>query len=217
MLVEDPQRARRAEGDRARRRRDAHDRRDDDVYRAHGLGGGEGAADPRRGLRHDRRRPGAQPRHDRRQRLLERPENHLAADGRGRRVDDDRRSGRRTGGSGGGVLPRRLPHRGRARRAPDPDLDPGREEGRLRRGHAGRRRDVHRERRRVGERHGARRARLRRRRAGGRLGRLGGRGGRRRSRGEPDATVADVHASSEYRTHLAEVLATRAAEEAAAR
>ena len=28
---------------------------------------------------------------------------------------------------------------------------------------------------------------------------------------------SDVHASSEYRTHLAEVLATRAAEEAAAR
>ena len=56
------------------------------------LGGGEGAADPRRGLRDDRRRPGAEPRHDRRQRLLERPdEPPAAADGRDRRAHDDRR------------------------------------------------------------------------------------------------------------------------------
>ena len=60
------------------------------------LGRGEGAADPRRGLRDDRRRPGAEPRHDRRQRLLERPdEPPAAADGRGRRADDDRRRRRR--------------------------------------------------------------------------------------------------------------------------
>ena len=55
--------------DRARCRRDADDRRDDDIHRAHALGRGEGAADPRRGVRDDRRRPGAEPRHDRRQRL----------------------------------------------------------------------------------------------------------------------------------------------------
>ena len=44
------------------------------------------AADPRRGLRADRRCAGAQPRHGRRQRLLERPdESPAAAAGRARR------------------------------------------------------------------------------------------------------------------------------------
>ncbi len=58
----------------------------------------EARARPRaaRGLRADRRHPGAQPGHDRRQHLRQRPDQPpAAADGRARRRDDDRR--RRTG------------------------------------------------------------------------------------------------------------------------
>ena len=56
---------------------------------------GARAADPRRGLQPDRRCSGSQPRHDRRQRLLERSdEPSAAAPRRDRRDDDDRRSGR---------------------------------------------------------------------------------------------------------------------------
>ena len=54
------------------RRRDARARRDGHLQRADRVGRGAGAAHPRRGLRPDRGRAGPQPRHDRRQRLLER-------------------------------------------------------------------------------------------------------------------------------------------------
>ena len=79
-----------------RRRRRARDRRDDDLRRDRRLGGGRvGAADPRRVRAHDRRRAGPQPRDDRRQRLLERPDQPLpAAARRARRRADD--PGRRT-------------------------------------------------------------------------------------------------------------------------
>src|SRR5215217_5846445 len=47
------------------------------------------AADPGRGVRDDRRRPGSEPWHDRRQRLLERPHEPPAAAVGGRRRADD--------------------------------------------------------------------------------------------------------------------------------
>ena len=67
---------------------------------------------------------------------------------------------------GGGVLRRRLPDRGRARRAPDADHDPCGQARRLRGRHARRRRDVHRERRSERQRLAPDRARLRRLRPG---------------------------------------------------
>ena len=60
---------------------------------------GARAADPRRGLRADRRRAGAKPRHDRRQRLHERPDEPPAAAARGARRASSRspaRDGERT-------------------------------------------------------------------------------------------------------------------------
>ena len=77
----------------ARRRRRARDRRDDDLRGDRRLARGRGrAADPRAGGEHDRRRAGAEPRDDRRQRLLERPDEPLpAAARRARRRADDRR------------------------------------------------------------------------------------------------------------------------------
>ena len=95
----------------------------------------------------DRRRPGAQPRHDRRQRLLERPhEPPAAAARRARRLDDDPRCERRAHGLGGGVLPRRLHDRGRRGRAAPLDLGPRRGERRrrLRLDHDRPRRNLHR-------------------------------------------------------------------------
>ena len=84
------------QGHRARRGRQPRDRRDDDLHGHRRERRGPRAADPRRGLRADRRRAGAQPRHDRRQPLRERPdEPPAAADGRARRADDDRRPRRR--------------------------------------------------------------------------------------------------------------------------
>ena len=61
------------------------------------------------------------------------------------------------------------------------------------------------------------RARLRRRRAGRARAGVGGRGSRASPRSPPRASTppSDVHASSEYRTHLAEVLAVRAVAQAA--
>ena len=113
------------------------------------VGGRRLAADPRRGRGADRRRAGAQPRHDRRQRLLERPdEPPAAAARRARRVVRDPRCGRRAHGRRGGVLPRRLHDRGRRGRAAGLGLGPGRGEGgrRLRLDHDRPRRHVHRER-----------------------------------------------------------------------
>ncbi len=123
---------------------------------------------------------------------------------------------RRARGVGGGVLPRRLPHRGRAGRAADADLDPGRQEGRLRRGHARRRRDVHRNA--AASVNGSVRVAL------GCVDAVPVVVTADSPEGVADAVRAanlmppsDVHATSEYRTHLAAVLATRAAEEAAGR
>ena len=92
-----PRRSRRAAHDRLLVRRDARDRRDGHVHAAHGLLGGRGrAADPGRGRVDDRRRPGAKPRHDRRQRLRERPDEPLpGAPRRARRDVHDPRAGRR--------------------------------------------------------------------------------------------------------------------------
>ena len=81
------------------------------------------AADPRRGRGADRRRAGAEPRHDRRQRLLERPDEPPAAAARRARRDDDDRWARAASATvaGGGLLPRRLHDRRRRGRAADAD------------------------------------------------------------------------------------------------
>ena len=75
-----PQPARGAAPHRPERRRRARARRDGDLHAADARsrrGGVE--AGPRRGGGRDRGRPGAEPRHDRRQRLLERPDEPLPA------------------------------------------------------------------------------------------------------------------------------------------
>ena len=185
----------RAEGDRARRRRDADDRRDDDLHRDRGLGRGEGPADPRRGVREiadvqvrNRGTIGGNI-------CSNDPTNHLPplmaaigarmtiAGAAGVGSTEPERAGAGSAGSGaniverevsaGRVLPRRLHDRGRTGRAADPDHHPGRQGRRLRGGHPRRRRDLHRERGRDDRRRRARRARLRRRRPGRRHRRRG--------------------------------------------
>ena len=143
-------------------------RRDDHLHRHRRLRGGTRAADPRRGLQPDRRRAGSQPRDDRRQRLLERPdEPSAAAPRRDRRDDDDRRAGRRAFRARRGVLPRRLHDCRRARRAADEDLRAAGQRRRLRFRSDRQGRDVHRQRCRVARRRRAdARDRLRRRRPG---------------------------------------------------
>ena len=183
-----PQRARGAEGRLGDARRWARDRRDDDLQPADRERGDPGAADRRGGLRADRRRPGPEPRHDRRQRLRQRPdEPPAAADGRARRGDDDRRPGRPAYRRRGGLLPGRLHDRGRPGRAAAEDHDPGRRARRLRLGHDRARRHLHGLRRGLARRRPTHRDRLRRRGAppgngrGGaarrRLQRRGGQGG----------------------------------------
>ena len=109
---------------------------------------GAGAPDPRRGLRDDRGRPGAEPRHDRRQRLLERPDEPPAAAACARSarrftiVSRERRAHGRAAEFFLGVYMTAVG----AGRAADEDHDPRRQAGRLRRGHARCRRHVHRER-----------------------------------------------------------------------
>ena len=87
-------------GVRASRQRLGRDRRDDDVLATRRLDRGRGRAlDPRRGRGDDRRRPGAEPRHGRRQRLLERPDEPPAAAlrrARTRRSRSAARTGERT-------------------------------------------------------------------------------------------------------------------------
>src|SRR6266542_6814170 len=67
------------------RQRLRRDRRDDDMYAADERRGGRRALDPGRGRGDDRGRPGTQPRHDRRQRQLERPDEPPATAARGAR------------------------------------------------------------------------------------------------------------------------------------
>ena len=180
------------------------DRRDGDLHRDPRLGGGARPPDPRRGLRDDRRRPGAEPRHDRRQRLLERPdEPPAAAHGGGRRADDDRAAraasarSPRTSSSSASTSPRSAPGELLTR-----ITVPAGKQRRLRRGHARRRRHVHRER---GGEHRTASLRVA-------LGCVDAVPGRRRSPRRPTRTPserpcaapastppADVHASSEYR------------------
>ena len=130
------------------------------------------ALDPRRGRGDDRRRPGAEPRHDRRQRLLERPdEPPAAAPRRARRDVDDRR--RRTASATvpadefflGVYMTAAGPGR-----AADEDHDPAAAgQRRLRGGDDRQGRHGHRHRRRVARTAATRdRARLRRRGAGAR-------------------------------------------------
>ena len=181
------------------------------------------AADPRRGRRADRGRPGAQPGHDRRQRLLERPdEPPAAAARRARRLDDDPRRGRRAHRAGGGVLPRRLPDRRRRGRAAPLGLGPRRREGRrrLRLDHDRPRRHVHRERRCEP---------LRRRRRGSCSAASTPCRSWSRPAAADEASVreavagagleppSDVHASADYRRHLAGVCAVRAVQQATER
>ena len=176
---------------------------------------GARAADPRRGVRADRRRAGAEPRHDRRQRLHERPDEPPAAAARRARRgvhDRGRATATRTVTAEDFFLGVYMTAVG-ARRAADDDPRARRPRRRLRRRHARRRRHVHRQRRRV-----ARTAALRIA-----LGCVDAvpvvLAARRRPTPTPSAPPSqganldppsDVHASSEYRTHLAEVVAVRA-------
>ena len=186
-------------------------------------------ADPGRGRGADRRRAGAQPRHDRRQRLRERPDEPLAAaDGRARRDDDDRGPGGRAHGVRGGLLPRRLHDGGRPGRAADEDHGPaaagatafasvtvGRDGTCI----------VSRRASSLDERP-ADRDRLRRRRAAPGVG-CRGAGSAATSPEAAQAAVAglgatldppaDVHASADYRRRLAEVVVARAIVQAGAR
>ena len=147
-----PRRPGRATPDSRHHRRRARDRRHGHLRRPRALArGGRAAPDPLRGGGADRRRAGAKPRHDRRQRLCERPdEPFAAAHGHARRLDDHRRRGGRAHGSGGGVLRRRLHDRRGPGRAAHEDHDSAarRRRGRVLGRHHREGRDGHRERRR---------------------------------------------------------------------
>ena len=115
------------------------------------------------------------------------------------------------------ILPRRLPDRRRPGRAADEDHDPGRQARRLRRRHARRRRHVHRRTPPRASTAPSHRARLRRRGAGAPRSRR-----RRTSRARSGARRRAAPAGRRARVervpaHLAEVLAERAARQAAER
>ena len=105
-----PQPDRGAAHDRDGRERRARDRRDGHLRRADPIGRRPRCApDPGRGRGHDRRRPGAEPRHGRREPLRQRPDQPPpAADGHDRLDDDDPRARDRADGDLRRVLPGRV-------------------------------------------------------------------------------------------------------------